>query len=195
MQLGIKTGMVRAKIDCKAGLDAIKQVYKNIALDQKPESVLKEWYAKYFLRPSFYSKLSSATNHTWSKENNRSSVDLSIKTALIDGFGKPILALLKYLEFNHSLYCLPDDVSSGLGNLPVDYIYYNGTRTNQKTIRKLPITNEVISGKATYERILPYFTTSNITAEEIYKEGLRQLDYFYPKVSQETFSSFIYISK
>ena len=118
--------MVRAKIDCKAGLDAFKEAYKMIGTSRQATAVLKEWFAKTYLADSFYAKINTTDNSAWIAEKKKSVKD-SVKEALVDGVGKPILKLINYLEFNHSLHCLPNDFSSGLGNLPVSYVYVNGT--------------------------------------------------------------------
>ena len=175
--------MVRAQIDCKAGLDALKERYKSIGAKQTAEAVLQEWYAKLYLSSSFYKQLNTSVNDTWLRLYGKP-IQESIKEALIDGFGKPMLKLMRYLEFNHSVHCLPNDLSSGLGNLPVDYVYYNGKpNTNEKTTKTLPLTNIRLSGKVSYRKHLSFFTTTKLTASDIFKEGQKELDIFYPEVS------------
>ena len=178
--------MVRAQIDCKSGLDALKARYKNIGAKQTSEAVLQEWYTKTYLSTWFYHQLNTSVNDTWIKLYGKP-IRESIKEALIDGFGKPMLKLMRYLEFNHSIHCLPNDLSSGLGNLPVDYVYYNGKpNTNEKTTKVLPLTNITLSGKVSYRKFLSFFTTTKLTASDIFREGQKQLDIFYPEVSFST---------
>ena len=125
--MGVKAGYVRAKIDCRSGLDAFKANYKLIASKRSASEVLNEWFSKNFLDANMVPKLlSAAVKDAWLKEKGKS-VSQSLKDALVSGVGKPVLKLIDYLEFNHSIHCLPNDLSSGLGNLPVSYIYVNGT--------------------------------------------------------------------
>ncbi len=46
----------------------------------------------------------------------------------------------------------------------------------------MPITGEKLDGKKSYKLILPYFTTTAISPEEINSEGERQLKVFYNAV-------------
>ncbi len=46
----------------------------------------------------------------------------------------------------------------------------------------MPLTGAPLDGKQSYKLILPYFTTSAITPEEINQEGERQLKLFYNEV-------------
>ena len=125
--MGVKAGYVRAKIDCKSGLDAFKANYKLIASKRSASEVLNEWFAKYYLSADWVQKLlNDSVKSAWQTEKGKS-VDKSLRDALVTGVGKPVLKLIDYLEFNHSIHCLPNDMSSGLGNLPVSHVYVNGT--------------------------------------------------------------------
>ena len=125
--MGVKAGYVRAKIDCRSGLDAFKASYKLIASKRSASEVLNEWFASNFLDANMVPKLlTAAVKNAWLKEKGKT-VSQSLKDALVSGVGKPVLKLIDYLEFNHSIHCLPNDLSSGLGNLPVSHIYVNGT--------------------------------------------------------------------
>ena len=73
-------------------------------------------------------------------------------------------------------------MSSGLAGLPVDYVYINLTADRKRlTTKKLP-TGELLNGKESYEKIVSYFTTTNITPEEIQKLGNEMLQKLYPEV-------------
>ncbi len=124
--MGVEAGMVRAKIDCKAGLDAFIETYKRIGATRNGKSVLEEWFgAAIIKRIETQFNSANSLNKTWTAQNGKS-IKQSVEEALIDGVGKPILKLMDYLEFNHSIHCLPNDFSSGLGNLPVADVYVNG---------------------------------------------------------------------
>jgi hypothetical protein len=98
---------------------------------------------------------------------------------------------MDYLENKHIRHCLPQDVSSGLAGIPVDYIYTDGTPTIIGTSKVLPITGQPFSGKENYKNILPFFTTSDITPDEIYKIGQESLAALYPQV-RRTWTSIFY---
>ena len=93
-----------------------------------------------------------------------------------------MVELIRYLKEEHLPHCLPRDLSSGLGSLPVDYVYLNGKKTQTRTTKTLPITNKPLNGKESYKNILPYFTTSDITPERINEIGEQRLKALYPQV-------------
>ena len=78
-------------------------------------------------------------------------------------------------------HCVPSSVSSGLAKLPLDYVYENGTRTNERTSKKLPL-GEPLDGKKAYESIMPYFTTITKTPDEVHQLGKDMLNKLYPEV-------------
>ena len=79
------------------------------------------------------------------------------------------------------LYCVPSNVSSGLNDLPLSHIYFNGTKTDQKTSPFLP-TGERLNGRKTYEKLVAFYTTTNLTSDEIYNLGWKQINSIYSKV-------------
>lgn len=124
-------------------------------------------------------KLEKSASVEWEKKHNVT-VRASINEALVAYVGKPLDSLLIYLEFNHSQFCVPSNVSSGLAMLPVSHIYKNGRNTGIKTTGKLP-TGEHLSGKKAYEMMLPYFTTNQMTPDQIYSLGEKMLSQLYPR--------------
>ena len=177
--------MVRATRDCVSGVDALKEKFRKISLANDSSGVLQEWFAKLYITDSFVQKLEEGVDDKWKANHGGKNVTESVESALVDGIGQPLLDLINYLEFDHMKHCVPDNVSSGLSNLPLDYVYVNDVPDkNQPTTKKLP-TGEKLNGKETYKKILSYFTTTDISAEQIYEEGRRQLDYFYSEVGQE----------
>ena len=102
----------------------------------------------------------------------------------MSGFITPLLGLIKYLDEIHIRHCPPDDVASGVSSLPLGYVYLDGSpdKTNVTT-KKLPLTNGTLDGKELYKRIVPRFTTTNISPEMIFAEGEKQLNIFYAQVS------------
>ena len=87
----------------------------------------------------------------------------------------------RFLETENLYHCVPSSVSSGLANLPVPYVYVNGSPTDEVTTKVLP-TGEPLSGKKAYESILPFFTTTTKTPNEVHDLGRKMLDELYPEV-------------
>jgi hypothetical protein len=93
-----------------------------------------------------------------------------------------MLSFLNYLEHDHMRHCVPSHVSSGLATLPVDYVYKDGKPTTERTTKTLP-TGERLNGAQSYNRIVTYFTTTDISVDEIFKKGMKQKDVFYQEVN------------
>ena len=87
----------------------------------------------------------------------------------------------RYVEKEHLQYCAPSNLSSGLATLPLDYVYINGSKTDIKTTKMLP-TGEKLDGRATYLKLLQYFTTTEKTPDEIYELGWSLINRSYPEV-------------
>jgi len=175
--------MVRSSIDCKAGLDAFKEVYPEIAKANNSMGVLREWSVSLYLKPAYLANLASGVNTRWRIVHSGQSARDAIKEALVKGFGEPVLNLIHYLEYEHSRHCLPETVASGLANLPVDYVYTDGVPDlGNRTTKVLPGTGGELRGNETYRMILSYFTTFDISPEEIDQEGNKQLNVYMPQV-------------
>ena len=75
-------------------------------------------------------------------------------------------------------------MSSGLATLPLDYVWFNGTKnTSWTTVKKLANATKMLNGKEAYAMILPYYTTNEMTPDEVYNLGYEQLNKLYPLVS------------
>jgi len=85
----------------------------------------------------------------------------SLCDSVIKFVGTPLVSLFEYLENDHMTHCVPGNVSSGLGTRPVDYVYFNGTRTSKKTNQTLDGTEKIMKGKEAYKEIISYFTTTS----------------------------------
>lgn len=89
-------------------------------------------------------------------------------------------------------HCVPSNISSGLFSRPLEYVYIDGKPdTSQPTVRKLS-TGENISGPQTYASILSFFTTTDITPDEVYNKGWEMVNQTYPQV--HFIYLFIYLS-
>ena len=79
-------------------------------------------------------------------------------------------------------HCVPSNVSSGLANLPLPYVYVDGKPDrSQPTNQTLP-TGEVLQGPMLYRGIMSYFTAKSITPDEIVKQANAQLKQLYNEV-------------
>ena len=91
----------------------------------------------------------------------------------------------RFLEDEYSDYCVPSSVSSGLGSLPLEYVWYKGKENKSwPTDPTLP-TGENLNGPYSYSLIMPYFTTNDMTPGEVHNLGKTQLKKLYPMVSQK----------
>jgi len=88
-----------------------------------------------------------------------------VEEILIKNVGSPLADLLEYLGNEHlTRHCLPSNVSSGLGTLPVDHVYYNSSKTSQRTNqRTLKGGERIIPGKKSYRNFMSFSTAQNIT--------------------------------
>lgn len=191
VELGVNSGMVRTVVDCQAGVDALKESYKQISLAGKSEGIIKEWFASGYLDHLYLSKLAAGVNDQWSENHQGKNVTVSIIEALKDGVGQPLLDLINYLDVEHKSHCLPNDLASGLSNLPVDFVYINGTPDKNKPTTKTLPSGERLNGTESYKLILSYFTTTDILPDKILAEGERQLKLFYSEVSLAHYSQLV----
>ena len=141
--------------------------------------VLNESYTQEMLDPKWLADLQTDAAEVWERDH-KETVRTSINEALVKYVGKPLDSLLNYLEFNHSQYCVPSNISSGLATLPLEYIYKNGQNTGANTTGKLP-SGEPLSGKKAYKMILPYFTTNEMQPDDVYSLGNEMLGQLYPR--------------
>ncbi|XP_048583523.1 uncharacterized protein LOC5513995 [Nematostella vectensis] len=181
MRYGVQAGMVRSVEECKAGLDSWKREFLEISR-RGPRGVFFETGLKGLLSDSFLSNLMNNSQETakWEATHNKT-VNESMRQFLFESIGESVHAVNRYLETEHALHCVPSTVSSGLATLPLEYIYVNGTSTGNKTTQVLP-TGEKLDGKKTYEHIMPYFTTTTNTPDEVHKLGYTMLEKLYPEV-------------
>ena len=128
----------------------------------------------------YLSKLNSSVLSSWRTKYSKA-VQESIDQSLVQDFGKHVKMFVDYVKNNYSRHCIPDNKLSGLGTLPMDFVWVDQKEDkSQPTSKKLP-TGEQLSGKKAYEMILPYFTTNSMTPDEINKLGRSMLDALYPQ--------------
>lgn len=88
---------------------------------------------------------------------------------------------VRYLKNEHAKFCVPSNISSGLASLPLSYVYINGNNTGEQTTKELP-TGEKLDGKDAYKKLMPYFTTNDMTPDDVHKMGIEMLNKLYPEV-------------
>lgn len=164
IELGVKVGMVGSVEECRVGLDCLNQKYPKISESLQEGDIMMESFRYPFLTRTFFMRFQNASE-LWFKKYNMS-LDQSMADSLINYVGVPLVNLLRYLATDHMKHCVPSNVSSGLFNRPLRYVYYNGIpNMSEPATRKLP-SGELIDGKAGYERTMRFFTTTNHTAGE-----------------------------
>ena len=89
-------------------------------------------------------------------------------------------SFIRYLESDYSKHCVSSDISSGWSSLPLKYVYVNNTPT-VRTTGQLP-TGEPLDGKKAYDKLLSYWTTTEVKADELYKLGHDLTDKIYNEV-------------
>ncbi|KAJ7385376.1 hypothetical protein OS493_016456 [Desmophyllum pertusum] len=110
----------------------------------------------------------------------RMSAKLSRNTR--DVLGEPLQQMLNYVENEHIRHCVPSTVSSGLANLPLKYVWFDGKENKSwPTDPTLP-TGEPLNGSQAYSKIMSYFTTNAMTPMEVHELGKKQLAILYPMV-------------
>ena len=106
-------------------------------------------------------------------------------------FWKSLLTVLmiisRYVEFEHIRHCVPSNVSSGLANLPLKYVWVDGIENKSWPTNPYLPTGEPLNGKQAYSQIMSYFTTNAMTPKEVHELGIKQLDFLYPMVSVNIF--------
>ena len=90
----------------------------------------------------------------------------------------------RFVEEEHLSNCAPETIASGLEKLPLLYTYKkDGTpNTDNPTTQELP-TREKLQGKDTYKKLMRFFTTFDITPEQLREKGVKRLNGLYEEVT------------
>ena len=102
--------------------------------------------------------------------------------------------IYSYVEHEHIRHCVPSNVSSGLANLPLDYIWVDGKENKSAPTDPFLPTGEKLSGARVYSQIMSYFTTNAMTPLEVHELGKKQLSILYPMVSLQNNNNYNYDS-
>ncbi|KAK3747768.1 hypothetical protein QZH41_008800 [Actinostola sp. cb2023] len=173
LKLGIQAGMVRPMEACKAG-------------------IFRDYYVERILSPSFLSKINDDIQELllW-RQKYKKPVNESLREFVLQFLGKPIDRLFKFLKGEYKSHCVPSTVSSGFSSLPLPYVYVNGTpNVSQPTTGKLP-TGERLNGSKAYEYIMSYFTTNDMTPDDVFHIGNDTLHNLYPQTMTKLDASIV----
>lgn len=179
MKLGVAAGMVRTIEECKAGLDGLKDKYREVAVNG-PTGIYEASFIKPFLAKDFISNMNDDQLSKWQGKYGKSASE-SLREFALEYVGKAIDHMLRFIKEEHIAHCAPDSVATGLGSLPLAYVFVNGSQTSTKTTQKLP-TGEELNGKDSYKKLLAHFTTTSQTPDEIYNLGEDMRDKLYSEV-------------
>jgi len=187
LKMGIKKGMVRTHVECVAGIDAMKSKHPNIT-ENGPKGIVGEWYVRRMYEPLFYNNVTIKLDKIFVKKHGKNVTDY-ILGLMEPNIGKPIHDMLQYLEYEHLLYCRPTNVGpAGLSALPLDYVWYKGNKTTNRTDPYLPDCGRRpecrLNGSVAYELILGYFTTKDIHPLKVNELGWENLYKLYPQVEE-----------
>ena len=91
--------------------------------------------------------------------------------------------IFRYIKEEHILYCVPSNVSSGLANLPLKYVWFDGKENKSWPTHPYLPTGEPLNGSWAYSQVMSYFTTKNMSPMEVQQLGKEQLEILYRMVS------------
>lgn len=180
LKLGVRTGFVRQIEACKVGLFYMNYViYRNIALYNE-SGIYKEQFASTIQSTGFFDQLSKDDNKTWKDEKGQDVLGY-FNRSLLTYIGKPAAKMLRYVKGEHLESCPPETLNKGLYNLPLPFVYDNsvGTwKTDEVTIKKLP-TGEALRGSQSYESFMRFFTTFEISPQQLRDKASARLRELY----------------
>lgn len=175
LKSGIRTGMVGSVTVCKEGKECLEDIYIEVSLQQSGRGILTAFQDQI---STFVSELSSQEAAKIMAKHGMNGADL-VEESLVRNVGSPLLDLFEYLENEHLSHCLPTNVSSGLGTLPVNHVYLNGSKTLEMTNPTFREGDTVLPGKESYKNFLSYYTTQEITPVEVQDLGWEMLKKLY----------------
>ena len=131
----------------------------------------------------FYSELEAGAESEWERLYGHPILK-TLYIAFFHGFVIPVRRYYSYLHDDYLRHCPPDHVAAGLVHLPVSYEYLDGKPDFDKpTTTELPLIESRLNGKELYAKILKRYTTLDVTPDEVYEEGKKQVKKFFPEVN------------
>lgn len=90
---------------------------------------------------------------------------------------------LRFLEHEYLRNCPSDEnIISGLGKVPLRFLYYDDIPdTSQLAFHRLP-TGEELSGPKTYQTLMKYFATLDISPADLRERAWTRLNELYKQV-------------
>lgn len=159
LKSGIRTGMVGSVTVCKEGKECLEDIYIEVSSQQSGRGILTAFQDQI---STFVSELSSHEAAKIMAKHGMNGADV-VEESLVRNVGSPLLDIFEYLQNEHLSHCLPTNVSSGLGTLPVNHVYLNGSKTLEMTNPTFREGDTVLPGKESYKNFLSYYTTQEIT--------------------------------
>ncbi|XP_022779081.1 uncharacterized protein LOC111320683 isoform X1 [Stylophora pistillata] len=175
LKSGIRTGMVGSVTVCKEGRECLEDIYIEVSSQQSGRGILSAFQDQI---STFVSKISSEEAEKIIAKHGMNGTVL-VEESLVRNVGSPLLDLFEYFENEHLPHCLPTNISSGLGTLPVDHVYLNGSKTLERTNPTFREGDTVLPGKDSYKNFLSYYTTQDITPAEVQDLGWEMLEKLY----------------
>ncbi|KAL9959510.1 hypothetical protein ACROYT_G032837 [Oculina patagonica] len=176
LDLGVRSGYVRSKETCKVGIHNLKySAYRNIALENET-GVYKEAFSSIVLSPDYFDELSKSDKKEW-EDKHGEDVLAYFNRSLVTKIGRPAVKMLRYIEGEHLDRCAPETVASGLEKLPLTYGYNKDGAANTSIVatKELP-TGEKLVGTNTYKSLMRYYTTFDITPEQLREKSEQRLE-------------------
>lgn len=92
---------------------------------------------------------------------------------------------LRYLENEHFKNCPDETFAHGLGSLPLGAVIHDHDQfdLNLPAIQRLP-TGEMLHGRTTYQNLMRYYTTLEITPEDLRGRAVSRRDDLFRQVRQ-----------
>lgn len=159
LKSGIQTGMVWSVNICKEGKGCLEDKYIEVSSQKSGRGIITAFQDQI---SSFVSGISSDEAAKIIEKHGKNGTVL-VEESLINNVGSPLVDLFEYLENEHLPHCLPSNVSSGLGTLPVGHVYFNGSKTLERTNPTFRDGDTILLGKESYKNFLSYHTTQKIT--------------------------------
>lgn len=90
----------------------------------------------------------------------------------------------RYVEGEHKSHCPRPNLSAGLKKMPRPYVYSEQTRKWNTSVPTTPIlpSGEVLVGNKSYESLMRFFTTFDISPEELKRKAWERLYYLHNQV-------------
>lgn len=154
---GIKTGMINSKEDCLSGLKCVQAMYSGFGVKRDGMAILN-WFRpdSYVFNMTNFLKFLNAKPqqvNEWQQKYN-ATYEVTMRRILVEYVGKPLDDLIHYLKNEHILYCIPQGVINGLGELFVFHFMFE-LRKGGGADKEHNILQELCTAQKTKQYIVP----------------------------------------